>query len=158
MRDWTKVSALIWRSKVFTALSDDQKLLYIYLLTNCHQNACGCFVLPTGYGTSDLGWPSDKYMTALGALIEANMIMNDPATDEILIMKWFKHNAPQNPSTRTSVIRAIEKIQSDRLRVMAQEGLTASEQESQDRKEARAAMATNSGAALLTTPHMRRVK
>lgn len=124
MREYSKVAPALWRSQRFMGLpSDDCRYLYLYLLTNQHQTSAGCYELPPGYARVDLAWPMAKVAECMAAVQKAEMIQSDEATNEILIVKWFKHNPPMNPSHRTGTERHARRIQSAALRDATLEGL-----------------------------------
>ncbi|ECL8497802.1 hypothetical protein FTY95_05685 [Salmonella enterica] len=49
MRDYGKVNSSFWTSESIRSLSDDGRMLSLYLLTSPHANMTGCFRLPDGY-------------------------------------------------------------------------------------------------------------
>lgn len=56
MREYGQVQSAFWQSRDAQNFSDTGKLLALYLLTGPHSNGIGCFRLPDGYVTGDLGW------------------------------------------------------------------------------------------------------
>jgi hypothetical protein len=120
MRDFSKVSPLIWESVRFRNLPDDDaRLLYLYFLTNSHQNSVGCYKLPAAYACADMSWDEPRYQAALTALVTAELIETDGATREILIPRWFKHNPPTNAKHMLGSSRLVDKIESPALRTRA---------------------------------------
>lgn len=59
MREYGQVQSAFWQSPDAQNFSDTGKLLALYLLTGPHSNGIGCFRLPDGYVTGDLGWSSE---------------------------------------------------------------------------------------------------
>ena len=116
MRDFSKVSPSLWRSKKFRILpSDDARYMYLYLLTNQHQNSAGAYQLPPAYAAYDLGWDLERYLATLGQMVDAGLVEVDGETDEILIANWFKHNPPMNPKHRIGTISVLNRLESKRL-------------------------------------------
>lgn len=112
-RKFSMVSASLWRSARFRALpSTVEQLAYVFCLTCEHQNSTGCYRLPTGYASSDLGWADLEFETARDKLIEAGLIRFDLDTEELFVSNWFIHNPPQNPKHITGTERIIERIES----------------------------------------------
>lgn len=117
MRDFSKVSPSVWDSPRFRELPNDEaRYLYLYLLTSKHQNSAGAFGLPRGYALVDLGWEGKAFDAAREALIAAEMIQVDPATDEYRICRWYKHNPPQNPNHRICIVKTLDRLNSDAIR------------------------------------------
>lgn len=122
-RDFSKVSPSVWRSQRFMRLSDKSKLMFLYAITSPHVNSTGCYTLPDGYACADLGWQLQDYQQARGEVIEAGMIDFDEITNEVLIHRWFKHNAPTNDKHSKGTHRFLGKISSVRLLEIATQAL-----------------------------------
>jgi len=124
MREFTKISPTLWASKRFTSLgSDDPKFLFLYFLTSEHQNSAGIFRLRDEYAIADLEWEMTRYQTAREDLVAAKLIRFDVETSTILILDWFRHNAPMNDSHYKGVVRAIQRIDCVAFRLEALEAL-----------------------------------
>lgn len=129
MRDFSKVSPLVWRDKRFRSLaSSDAKLAMLYFVTCEHQNSAGCYRLPDGYAASDLAWDAPRYEKARGAVIDAGLIIFDPETSELFIADWFETNPAMNPKHAQAVERRISTIDSDVIREAAEEDFLKSEE------------------------------
>ncbi|MCF6112390.1 hypothetical protein [Mesorhizobium muleiense] len=121
-REWSKVSPALWRSPRFLGLQgSDERLLLVYYMTGDHMNSSGCYRLPDGYAIADLGWTLERYRTARDLLVAAGLISFDRATEEVFVNRWFKHNPPTNAKHAKGARRLINKIDSDDLRLMAEE-------------------------------------
>lgn len=124
MREYSKISPSVWRSQKFNNLpSDRERYLFLYLLTNAHQNSAGCYALMEGYACFDLRWAVEHYRIAMGALGAAKLISFDLNTSEVLIERWFRHNPPMNYKHKIGTSRIIDQIQSPTLREVAREAL-----------------------------------
>lgn len=116
MREFSKISPAVWQSQRFNSLpSDDGRYLYLYLLSNRHQNSAGCYMLPDGYACTDLGWEPDRYQAARRMLVDADMIHFDAETSELMIARWFKHNPPMNQSHYDGTERILERLDSPEI-------------------------------------------
>lgn len=114
MREFSKISPSLWHSKRFQNLHlDDAKFVYLFLLTCEHQNSAGTYRLPAGYACHDLGWNIERYSNALAELENADLVVVDINTDEILIRRWFKHNPPMNPKHRIGIVGVLERLDSE---------------------------------------------
>lgn len=69
MRDYGKVYSTFWSSPTTAPLSDDGKILALYLLTCAHSTIAGIFRLPDGYVSEDLGWPVERVQKGLAELL-----------------------------------------------------------------------------------------
>lgn len=117
---FSKVSPQVWESGRFRSLPDDSsRLLYLYLLSSVHQNSIGVYRLPAAYACEDLGWDRPVYDEALTALVDVELVEIDEVTQEVLILRWFRHNPPTNDKHLAGVERLIGKIASQALRERA---------------------------------------
>lgn len=124
MRDFSKISPKLWRSARFRSLpSEDAKLAYLYVLTCGHQTSAGCFCLPPAYGAADLNWPEERFSGALNEAACVDLLVVDPATDELFVRRWFRHNPPTNPKHLKGIERLISEMDSDAVREAAEEEL-----------------------------------
>lgn len=116
MREFSKISPSVWRSKRFVALpNDDARYLYLYLLTNEHQTNAGAYHIKDGTAADDLHWEKQRITDALAALTNADLILHDAETAELAITRWFKHNPPMSESHLVGVEKTLERIESSAI-------------------------------------------
>ncbi len=106
MRDYGKVETALWSHDKMRSLSDDGKLLFVFLITSPHSTMTGCFRAPAGYVSEDLGWPSERVLKAFGELSERGMITRDEASQWLVVHNFLKWNRFENPN----VGKAAEKL------------------------------------------------
>ncbi|MDW9902035.1 hypothetical protein GOA77_09165 [Sinorhizobium meliloti] len=136
MRDYSKVSPLIWRDKRFNSLaSSDAKLAMLYFATSEHQNSAGCYRLPDGYAAADLGWDVDRYQAARGAVVSSGLILFDEATSELFLVDWFESNPITNGKHAKGTQSLIVRIDSDTIREAAEDAFLASRERFEAGKE-----------------------
>lgn len=103
------VSSAIWNDEKFQPLTQDTKLLLLYLITCPHGNMVGLYVLKNLYACADLGWGEDKYKLHLNDLIRAGFVEYDDSQQVILIRKQLKSDPIE--SNRNNVKGAIFQIE-----------------------------------------------
>jgi len=84
-----------WTSPTVRALTDDEKLVFAYLLTCPHSNMLGLYRMPIPYLAHDLGWPLAKAKKALGRLSEESsesLIQYDANAELVYIPNYLKYN------------------------------------------------------------------
>lgn len=120
MRDFSKVSPTIWRSRKFRSLSSDgARMLYLYLLTCPHGNSAGCFDLHPMYACADLGWSEDAYREAIESLSIADLVMVDWAENTLWIVNWDEFNEPTNPKHAIGLLTQLDQASSVKLKSVA---------------------------------------
>ena len=124
MREFSKVSPSLWRSKRFNNLPSEMcKLIYLYLLTSEHQNSAGAYRLPAGYASHDLNLSIEDFEAARDEVVKAELILFDAETDEYFITRWFKHNPPMNEKHSKGITSTLAKLESQDLLAKAIESL-----------------------------------
>ena len=119
-RLFSKVSPAVWGSSRFMGLpTNEAKLLYLYLLTNEHLNSAGAYRLKEGYALADLGWQPAEYRNAMAMLVAAGLIAHDDDTSEVYILRWFKHNPPQNEKHSIGCNRVLNELDSESISALA---------------------------------------
>jgi hypothetical protein len=136
MRDFSKVSPLLWRDKRFNSLaSSDARLAMLYFFTCEHQNSAGCYRLPDGYASADLSWALDHYVTVRQQVVDAGLILFDDDTKELFIVGWFKTNPAMGSKHAIGCERLIGNIESDAIREAAEEEFLQSEEHRQSQSQ-----------------------
>jgi hypothetical protein len=110
MRDYGKVFTKFWVSPDIIGLSDDAKLMALYLLTGQHSNALGCFRLPSGYVASDLSWnASERVSKGFGELSAIGFVTVGKG-DWLLLPKYLKFNPPENPNVGKMIHKLYSQV------------------------------------------------
>lgn len=91
MAEYSKVYKKIWKNKKFKDLKDEQKFLFLYLLSCPHANILGFYYLPKKYISSDLSWSPSKIAQHL-KILSKGLIKYDEENKVILILSWLEHN------------------------------------------------------------------
>lgn len=122
MRDFSKVSPSVWRSKKFRKLADDTaKLVYLYLLTCPHGNSAGCFDLDPAYACTDLGVDEKAYRKAINSLCKVGLIEFDEEENTVFLINWTTFNEPTNPKHAIGLLAKLDGASSTRLKMRALE-------------------------------------
>jgi hypothetical protein len=110
MRDYGKVFSTFWTGDTTRSLTDDGKLLALYLLTGPHTNIIGCFRLPDGYVAADLEWTPERVSKGFGELFQNGFATRDPAFGWIIVGKYLKWNPPENPNQAKAAVKLFSQI------------------------------------------------
>lgn len=105
MRDYGKVYSTFWSSGTTSALSDDGKLLALYLMTCSHSTISGVFRLPDGYVAEDLNWAADRVAEGFAELFAKGFANRCGTTKWVWIRKHLEWNKPENPNQRKSAAK-----------------------------------------------------
>lgn len=110
MREFGRVETVIWQNRKFRDLSDDGRLLWLYVLCCPHGNAVGCFVLPDGYIAADLDWSFERVERTVSELLAKGRIERDKPTSLTWVKGWWGHNTIENPNVAKAAMKAIGSL------------------------------------------------
>ena len=113
MRDYGKVHTSFWSSDDMRHLSDDARLLALYLLTGQHTNMIGCFRLPDGYITEDVNWPIERVSKGLLELSQRGFITRNPKSKWVFITNFMRWNAIDNVNQAVAALKLFGQIPDD---------------------------------------------
>lgn len=105
MRDYGKVYSTFWSSSTTSTLSDDGKLLALYLMTCSHATIAGVFRLPDGYVAEDLSWDTNRVAQGFAELFAKGFANRCATTKWVWVCKHLEWNKPENPNQRKSAAK-----------------------------------------------------
>lgn len=111
MRDYGKVNSSFWTSESIRSLSDDGRMLSLYLLTSPHANMTGCFRLPDGYVCEDLQWDKNRVSEGFEELSRNGFAIRDKATGDFKWLDSFCGQIWLNANLQGSVISLFKSNQ-----------------------------------------------
>lgn len=112
MRDYGRVHTAFWMSTDIHGLSDDAKLLALYLLTCQHTTIAGVYRLPNAYVSDDLGWPPERVSNGLTELLRRGFVTLCGASKWVFVRKFLVWNPPEGPNQWKAVRRIADSIPS----------------------------------------------
>jgi uncharacterized phage protein (TIGR02220 family) len=107
---YAKIERSIWGNPKFKALSDDAKMLFVYILTCKHGNMLGCFELPIEYAASDMKWGLERVSKGYKELFRNGFITVCEGYSIVLINNFLKHNQLENPNTVKAALKLFNQI------------------------------------------------
>lgn len=91
-------------------VSDDARLLALYLLTGQHTNMIGCFRLPDGYVSEDLSWTSERVSKGFDELSSNGFATRDSSSKWVLIRNFLSWNPVENPNQGIAALRLFDQV------------------------------------------------
>lgn len=105
MRAYGKVMASFWSSPEVRSMTDDGRMLALYLLTCGHGNLIGCFRIPNAYVADDMGWETARVVAAFASVREAGFADRNESTGWIFIPRFLRWNPLENPNQRKAATK-----------------------------------------------------
>jgi hypothetical protein len=93
-----RIQRALWNKSDYRSLSDDAKLLFLYINSCPHGNLMCYYLLPTGYACEDLSWDGKRFAKGLGELLDKRLILYDHKTHVVLDLHHILKFPPQNPN------------------------------------------------------------
>ena len=112
---YSKIFVKIWHSKDFRTLTEEGKMLFLYLLTSPHRNMGGLYYLPLPYLCFDVGLDEERVSKAFEELTDKDMALYDYDTQVVLIKKWFCYNPIENENQAKGLNKQLAEIPKSRL-------------------------------------------
>lgn len=100
MRDYGKVHSSFWTSLTIRSMSEDARVLAMYLLTSPHGTIAGVFRLPDGYVCEDLQWDQKRVIKGFAELLSNGFANRCETTKWVWICKHLEWNKPENPNQK----------------------------------------------------------
>lgn len=110
MAEWRKVQTRFWRDAEMLEMTPEDKLFYIYIITNPSTTACGCYELSPRLAAGETGYNQDTIEQLIERFVDYNKIRYSYETKEILILNWFKYNPPKSPKIRSLIEKELAEV------------------------------------------------
>lgn len=107
MRNYGVIYNNFWSSSTIHNLSDDGKLLALYLLSSPHTSMIGLFRLPDGYVSEDLNWGFERVSKGFENLSANGFATRDSVSKWVFIHKYLHWNKIQNQNQAKSAIKVL---------------------------------------------------
>ena len=110
MRDYGKVYTAFWTNENIRAMSDDGRMLALYLITCNHGNMLGCFRLPNAYAADDLNWSIERVSKGFSELLENGFAYRCETTFWVFIQHHLKWNRFENPNVGKAAAKLFDAL------------------------------------------------
>ncbi len=107
---YRKISVQIWNDQKFRQLSDDGKLVFIFVLTHPHMSAIGGMRGTTEGLAAELKWSPKRLSEAFREATERDMVRYDEEACLMILPNFIKHNRPESPNVVVSWQKAFEEM------------------------------------------------
>ena len=113
MRDYGRVHVSFWSSETIRSMSEDGRVLALYLLTSPHATLAGIFRLPDGYVCEDLQWTPERVSIAFSETLSKRFANSCETTKWGWVTKHLEWNPPENPNQRKAAAKLASQIPSN---------------------------------------------
>lgn len=110
MAKYRQLFTQFWSDSFILELTPDEKLFYVYLISNSKTTQCGIYELSSRIIEIETGHNKETVEKLLHKFCECNKILYCPATKEIMVINWMKYNVPNNINAIKCVNREIARV------------------------------------------------
>lgn len=107
MNRYARISTRFWND---STLGNNERLLFLYVVTSPHSNSIGFYVLPKLYIMHDLGWSRQRLAKPFNKLLGVGFIKYCDKTSTVLIPDFLKHNPIQNKNQAVAAVKTFRRI------------------------------------------------
>lgn len=104
MATYRKLHTTFWTDPFVENLTQEQKLFYLYLITNTKTKQSGIYEITKKYMAFETGFSIKEITELINYFVNDGKILYSETTNEIAIVNWVKHNL----SLSHSVLKCIE--------------------------------------------------
>lgn len=116
MAEYRQVQCSFWTDSFVLRLTPEEKYFYLYLLTNPKSSQCGAYEIPLQVMVFETGYNAETVTKLVGKFEEYGKVLFDPATHELMLVNWLRHNWIGSDKVVARVIKDAQRIKSPRLR------------------------------------------
>ena len=135
MAIFRKIHTSIWSDSFFSELDSEQKLFYLYLLTNERTKQCGVYEITKRQIAFDLSYSIDKVSILLKYFTDNGKIKYNDETKEIGIANWLKFNSSTSPKVVSCINKEFADVKDTLLIQYVRSIGTLSQQEQEQEQE-----------------------
>lgn len=104
--------------KIADDFTPDDKLFYLYLMTNPHTKLCGCYEASMKQMSDETGFTKDRIEKLLSRMEETHKVMAySQETKEILLVNWHKYNWTSSEKFRIPLWKEIQSVKNADFRL-----------------------------------------
>jgi len=107
-----------WSDDYILKLNPQQKLVYLYIITNEKTTQCGIYEIPIIKATTELGLSAEEFILNLKKFHDDKKIHYSMDTQELCIINWRKHNENTSWKTYEKVRKELSKVKNPNLVVL----------------------------------------
>jgi uncharacterized phage protein (TIGR02220 family) len=122
---YRKVDPKIWNDRKFRSLSDNGKLVFLFLLTHPHMTALGAMRATVPGLGAELEWKEKAFREAFQEALLKGMVKADEKACFVWLPKFLRYNTPESPNVVRAWAKAADDIPECNLKEQCLQGAKA---------------------------------
>jgi DnaD/phage-associated family protein len=110
MAIYRQLHTTFWKDKRVGEWSREQKLFFMYLLTNDYTTQCGVYEFNRRYAKFELDLSEDEIKRNIDLLVSEGRIVFNEKSEELMIVNWLKYNSARSPKVAAVIDKELKEI------------------------------------------------
>ena len=110
MATFRKIHTTFWTDPFVENLTHEQKLFYVYLISNTKTKQCGIYEISKKYISYETGFSINEVSELLNHFIKTEKIYYNETTNEIAILNWWKYNWSTSPKVLACIRKELNEV------------------------------------------------
>lgn len=110
MSRYRKVDVRMWNDEKFRALSDDGKLVFIFVMTHPGMTALGAMRTSLPGLAAELGWLPERLSEAFAEGLAKGLLEHDERASCVALPNFVKYNLPESPNVVKAWVNSLDLI------------------------------------------------
>ena len=110
MARYRKIDTRIWNDEKFASLSDNGKLVFLFVLTHPHLTALGAMRATLPGLAAELGWTERRLSEAFQEAFRKGLFEHDSQACFVGLPNFLRYNGPESPNVVKSWAAAVDLI------------------------------------------------
>ncbi|MDT2691997.1 DnaD domain protein [Enterococcus gallinarum] len=110
MAIYRQLHTTFWKDKRVGEWSREQKLFFMYLLTNDYTTQCGVYEFNRRYAKFELDMTAEEIKTNIDFLVSEGRIAFNEKSEELMIVNWLKYNSARSPKVAAVIDKELKEI------------------------------------------------
>lgn len=110
MAIYRQIHTTFWKDRRVGEWDKDQKLFYLYLLTNDYTTQCGVYEFNRRYAEFELGMNREQVDSHIKFLVSEGRIVFNEKPEELMIVNWLKYNSARSPKVAAVIDKELREI------------------------------------------------
>ena len=115
MATYRKLHTTFWTDPYVENLTQEQKLFYLYLISNTKTKQSGIYEITKKYMAYETGFSISEITELINHFVNDRKILYSESTNEIAIFNWIKYNLSSSHSVLKCILTDLDNIKDKSL-------------------------------------------
>lgn len=107
---YRQLHTTFWKDKRVGEWNKDQKLFFLYLLSNDYTTQCGVYEFNRRYAKFELDMTAEEIDKQIDFLVSEGRIVFNEKAEELMIVNWLKYNSARSPKVAAVIDKELREV------------------------------------------------